>query len=139
MAVPPVARSTPPTKKAELRLFVRPKADAVICLFKPASLHSTLVKVAVPLPAAGPISRLVAPSSEPEPAVKASDTLRLDGKPTAETLPNWSCDTTTGWTASGEPVRDAPPGWVVKTNCAAAAGLIAMVVEVVLVKLPLVN
>src|SRR6266487_321822 len=133
MAVPPVARSTPPTKNAALTWFVKPAADAVICLFKPASLHSTLVKLAVPLPAAAPMSRLVVPSSEPEPAVKASETLKLAGNPTAEALPKASCDATAGWVASGEPVRDVPPGWVAITSWLAVLGLTAMLLEIALV------
>src|SRR2546422_5461670 len=136
MAWPPVARSTPPTKNAALVVplsGINPAAEAVICLFRPASLHSTLVNVAVPLPIAVPRSRLVVPRSEPEPAVKASETLQLAGNPTVERLPNWSCDTTTGWAASGEPVRDVPPGWVVNANWLAVLGLTTMLSEIALV------
>src|SRR5205809_5207997 len=102
MAVPPVARSTPSRVSDELSASANPAADAVICLFVPASLHSTVVNVAVPLPAVVPISRLVTPSSEPEPEVRLR--LRLGGRPTDEALPYASCALTTGWIASGEPV-----------------------------------
>ena len=84
IAVPPVARSTPSTVKTALRPLVNALAEAVICLLEPASLHSTVVNVAIPLPAAVPIFRLVVPRSEPEPPVSARATLRLDGKPTLD-------------------------------------------------------
>src|SRR5437762_11699722 len=132
MAVPPVARSTPSRVNNELIASVNPAADAVICLLAPASLHSTLVNVAVPLPAAAPISRAVVPSSEPEPAVRARETLKLAGKPTLDVLPYASWALTTGWVASGEPVR-VPPGWVVHTNWLAVAGLTTILAEVALV------
>src|SRR5438046_9947173 len=106
MAWPPVARSTPSRVNDELSASANPVADAVICLFVPASLHSTVVNVAVPLPAAAPVSRVVVPSSEPEPAVRARETLKLAGRPTRDVLPYASCGTTTGWVASGEPGRN---------------------------------
>src|ERR1043166_2738728 len=134
MAVPPVARSTPPTRKAALTSFVKPGADAVICLFVPASLHSTLVKVAVPLPAAEPMSKVVVPSREPEPEDKDRERLQLAGSPTADVLPNASRATTAGCVASGEPVRDVPPGWVVKASWLAVLGPTTMLPEVALVK-----
>src|SRR6267142_1616134 len=102
-------------------------------LLEPASLHSTLINVAVPLPAADPMSILVVPSSEPDPEVKASERLKLAGRPTVEVLPNASCAATTGCVASGEPVR-MPFGCVVNTNWLAAAGLTMMLAEVALVK-----
>ena len=90
MAVPPVARSTPPTRKELLVTLARPETEALSCLLVPASLHWTVVKAAMPLPAAEPMSRLVVPSKEPEP--EASDKVRfaLTGKPTAEILPKAS-------------------------------------------------
>src|SRR5438093_5261289 len=130
MAAPPVARSTPPTKNKPLTALVNPAAEAVISLPEPASLDSTLVNVAVPLPAADPISRVVVPSREPEPPVRASATLKLAGSPAAEVLPNLSTDLTTGCVAKGEPVRETPPGNVVNTNWAAAAGPTTMLPEV---------
>ena len=87
MASPPVAGSTPPTKNRALTASVNPAADAVICLLRPAAPHCTPVKAAVPLPAAAPMSRVVVPSREPEPPVKASDTLRFAAKPTPDVLP----------------------------------------------------
>src|SRR5438132_7254627 len=122
MAVPPVARSTPSKSNAALTTLLNPTAEAVICLLAPASLHSTVVNVAVPLPAAVPISRLVAPRSEPEPEVRLRLRLRLRVRPTDDVLPYAYCALTTGWVASGEPVR-VPLGCVVNTNWLAAAGL----------------
>jgi len=109
--------------------LVNPVADAVICLFVPASLHSTVVNVAVPLPAAAPISRVVVPSSEPEPDVRARATLKLAGMPTLDVLPNASSALTSGWVASGEPVR-VPLGCVAKTNWLAMVGPTTMLPEV---------
>src|SRR5262245_11599646 len=123
---PPAARSTPPTKNVALTALVNPVADAVICLLKPASLHCTPLKVAVPLPAADPISIVVVPRSAPEPPVSARLTLKLGASPTAEVLPNESIDLTAGWVAKAEPVRDTPPGWVANTNWVAAPGLTTM-------------
>src|SRR5213596_1734824 len=125
MAWPPVARSTPSRVNDELSASANPVADAVICLFVPASLHSTVVNVAVPLPAAAPISRVVVPSSEPEPDVRARETFRLAGKPTLDVLPYASSALTTGWVASGEPVGN-PFGCVVKLNWVAVPGLTTM-------------
>src|SRR6266404_5304911 len=121
MAAPPLARSTPPTRKVGLIALLKPAAEAVICLFVPASLHSTLVKVTVPLPA--PMFSVVVPNNEPEPAVRPSDTFKLAGNPMVEVLPNGSCDLTTGWVASGEAVRERPPGGVLMTKRTAVAGL----------------
>ena len=87
ISVPPVARSTPSKVNSEPGVSANPAADAVICLFVPASLHSTVVKVAVPLPADVPISRLVVPSSDPEPEVRLRIRLRLRGRPTDDGLP----------------------------------------------------
>src|SRR5437867_4018366 len=134
MADPPLARSTPPTRKVGLTALLKPAAEAVICLLVPASLHSTLVKVTVPLPAPVPMFNVVAPSNEPEPAVRPSDTLKLAGKPMVEVLPNGSWDLTTGWVASGEAVRDRPPGGVLITNWTAVAGLTTTLPEAAFVK-----
>ena len=134
MAAPPLARSTPPTRKVGLIALLKPAAEAVICLFVPASLHSTLVKVTVPLPAPAPMFNVVVPSNEPEPAVRPSDTFKLAGNPMVEVLPNGSCDLTTGWIASGEAVRERPPGGVLMTNWTAVAGLTTMLPEAAFVK-----
>src|SRR5437867_10607018 len=134
MRVPPVARSTPPTTNKALTALVKMEAEAVICLFVPASLHSTFVKVADPFAAAVPISNVVVPSNEPEPEFKASETLRLAAKPTVELLPKTSCDLTTGCVPSGEPVRDVPPGCVVKANRLTVAGLTTILPEMTLVR-----
>ena len=110
IALPAVARATPSTLNELLTRLVKPAADAVNCLFVPAFEHSTLLKVATPFPAAVPISKDVVPSSEPEPAVRASATFKLAGNPTVERLPNASCALSTGWVTSGDPTREAPPG-----------------------------
>src|ERR1051326_4097197 len=130
MPVPSVARSTPPTKNEALSALVKPLAEAVICLFSPASLHSTLVKVAVPLPADVPMSRVEVPSKVPEPEVTDKARGRLAGSPTAEGLPKASRLLTTGWVANGEPVRDVPPGWVVKASWVAVFAPTTMLPEV---------
>src|SRR6266404_9219625 len=128
MDSPPVARSTPPTVNAALVASVNPAADAVICLLAPASVHSTVVNVAVPLPAAVPMSTLVVPRSEPEPEIRLRLRLRLRGRPTDDVLPYASCVATTGWVASGEPVL--PLGCVVKVNWLAVVGPTIMLPEV---------
>src|SRR6266404_6855590 len=103
IASPPVARSTPPRKNAALTALLRPGAEAMSTLLEPASLHSTLINVAVPLPAADPMSILVVPSSAPDPEVKASERLKLAGRPTVEVLFIFNYTATTGCVASGEP------------------------------------
>ena len=80
------------------------------------------------------MSSVVVPKSVPEPEVSANETLKLAGNPTAEVLPNASCAATTGCVASGEPVRDVPPGCVVNTSWLAVVGLTTMLPEVALVK-----
>src|SRR6266702_934884 len=104
MAPPPLARSTPPTRNRALSALDKPMAEAVNCLFMPASLHCKFVQVAVPLPAAAPMSNENVPSSDPDPELKEKVTSRLDGSPTVERLPNGSRDLATGWAANGEPV-----------------------------------
>jgi len=93
-----------------------------------------LVKAATPLAAEVPISIVVVPSSDPLPDVKARVSGRVEGMPTVERLPNWSCDLRTGWLAKGDPIRETPPGWVVNTSCVAALGLTRMFCEITLVK-----
>src|SRR6266536_832934 len=134
IALAPVARATPPILNALLMTLVKPEADAVNCLFVPASVHSTLLKVATPLPADVPMSKAVVPSSEPEPEVNASATFKLAGNPTVERLPNGSCDLRTGCVTSGDPVRETPPGWVVNTRRLAVFGLTRTLPEIALVK-----
>ena len=73
--------------KAALKALLKPAADALTCLLVPASLHWRLVQVAVPLPAAVPTSKLVVPSNDPEPELKASTVFKLADSPTVETLP----------------------------------------------------
>ncbi len=84
---PPLARSTPPTLNRALNALDKPMAEAVNCLFVPASLHCKLVQIAVPLPAAAPMSNEVVPSNDPEPELKASTKFKLPGSPTVEGLP----------------------------------------------------
>src|SRR5213593_2445016 len=112
IALPAVAGATPPTLKAVLSTLVKPEAEAVNCLLAPASVHCTLLKVTMPLPAAVPMSNAVVPSSEPEPEDRASATFKLAGSPTVERFPNGSCDLSTGCVTSGDPTREAPPGCV---------------------------
>ena len=119
-------------------LKLPPAGLAVNCLFVPAESTSKSVKATIPLPALVPISCVVVPSNGPVPALRVRVTFWLAPRPTIELLPNWSRLRTTGCVVSNEPIVPLP-GCVVNTNCAAAAGLTAMAIEVVLVKLPLVN
>ena len=77
-----------PIVKTVLRALVKPLALAVNCLLVPAESISRLVNVATALPAAVPMSRLVVPSRDPVPVVRASVTILLDGSPVVELLPN---------------------------------------------------
>src|SRR5438094_6866270 len=120
--------------KAALKAPLSPEAEELNCLLVPASLHCRLVQLAVPLPAAVPMSKLAVPSSDPEPLVKATLAIKLAGSPTVEKLPNGSWAFTTGCVAKGEPVRDGPPGCVVKVKWLAAAGPTTRFAEVALVK-----
>ena len=119
---------------ALLTRLVKPVADAVNCLFVPASVHCRLLKVTVPFPAAVPMSKAAVPSSEPKPEVRASVTFKLAGNPTVETFPNGSCDLSTGCVASGDPTCEAPPGCVVNTRRSAVFGLTTTLPEIALVK-----
>ena len=134
IALPAVARATPPLLNELLTRLVKPEAEAVNCLFVPASEHCTLLKLATPLPAAVPMSKAAVPSSEPEPEVRASVRFKLAGNPTVARLPNASCDLSTGCVTSGDPTREAPPGWVVNTRRSAEFGLTAMLPEIALVE-----
>ena len=96
MAEPPVAVSNPPTTNDALVAAVSPVADAVNCFAGPGVLHSIVLPLIVPFPAAAPISYTVVPRSDPEPAVKEIVTGNVEGKPTEVKLPNASCDLTTG-------------------------------------------
>ena len=80
------------------------------------------------------MSKLAVPSSDPEPLVKARLAIKLAGSPTVEKLPNGSWAFTTGCVAKGEPVRDGPPGCVVKLKWLAPAGPTTMFAEVAFVK-----
>ena len=51
--------------------------------------------------------------------------LSSPAKPTVEVLPKTTCDLTTGCVASGEPVRDTPPGCVVKASRLAIAAFLS--------------
>ena len=95
--------------------LVNPLALAVNCLFVPTESISRLVKVATPLPAAVPKSRLVVPSNGPVPAVSVKVTILLAVKPEAERFPNWSLVRRTGWVASKAPAIPEP-GCVVNAN-----------------------
>ncbi len=53
-------------------------------------------------------------------------------------FPNWSSLITPGCNPNTDPAV-ALPGWVVNASLATAAGLIEIAVDVVLVRLPLVN
>jgi len=50
IALPAVARATPPTLKRAADQVGKAGGDAVNCLFVAASVHSTLLKVTMPLP-----------------------------------------------------------------------------------------
>ena len=84
------------------------------------------------------MSKFVVPCKRPAPPLKLIVTFRLPGNPAVELFPNWSWLLTTGWVPKTEPAV-ALPGCVVKASVLAAAGLTAMVVEVVLTRLPLLN
>src|SRR5437867_5929911 len=84
------------------------------------------------------MSNVVMPCSGPVPALNDRFTFTLAGKPTTELFPKASWLLTTGWVPNTAPAV-ALPGWVVKASAAAAAGLSAIVVEVVLERLPLLN
>ncbi len=96
------------------------------------------VNETVPLPTAVPMFRFVVPCNGPVPLVRLIATFRFAGRPTVESLPNASRVLTTGCAPKTNPAV-AVPGWVANTSRSAVAGLTAMVVEVVLVKLPPVN
>ena len=108
--------------KVMLRPLLNPLALAVNCLPLPAVSIRKLLNVAIPLPAPVPRSRLVVPCNGPVPLVKLSATVRLDGKPLLESLPNASWLLTTGCVPKDEPAV-ALLGCVAKTSVLAAAGL----------------
>jgi len=114
-----------------------PVAVAVIC-FVPAVSISRLLNDTTPFAAAVPISRLAVPCNGPVPLVSVKATVRLEGKPLVESLPKASWLLMTGWVAKIDPAV-APAGWVANTSVLAAAGLIAIWLEVALVKAPLLN
>src|SRR2546425_4387635 len=120
------------TVKTPLTALTKPLALAVSWSLVPAASSRRLVKLAVPLPAAVPMSRLVAPCKAPAPLVRLTFTFRLAGKPTAELFPKASWLLTTGWVPKTDPAV-ALPGCVVKASRLAGAGLMAIVVEVALV------
>ena len=72
------------TVKAALTSLVKPDALAVSCLPAPAESIRKLVNVAVPLPAAVPMSRVLVPWSGPVPLLRLTVTFRLLGKPYVE-------------------------------------------------------
>ena len=122
----------------ELVALLNPLALALNCLYVPAASISKSVKVTVPFPADVPMSRLVVPWSGPDPAASDKPTDKLLGNPTVELFPKASWLLTTGWVPNIDPAV-ALPGCVTNARAPAAAGLIAMLVEVVLTKLPLLN
>ena len=73
-----------------LSALVKPLELAVSCFALPARSICRLVNVTRPLPAFVPMSRLVSPNNAPVPELSVMVTSRLAGKPTAESLPNWS-------------------------------------------------
>jgi len=91
------------------------------------------VKVALPFPAAVPISNVVVPASEPDPDVKVTTKGKLAGKPDVDGFPYASRACTTGCTPNGEPARDNPPGCDKKTNRSAAPAETTTGLETVLV------
>ena len=108
------------------------------CLLVPALSISRLLKATWPLPALVPASKLVLPSSGPLPELKLSVTGRLPPRPIVESFPNWSWVLTAGCAPKGAPAV-AEPGWAENARRLAEAGLTAMVPEVALVSVPLVN
>src|SRR5437667_1145077 len=126
------------TVKALLTALTKPLALAVSWSLVPAASIRRLVKLAVPLPAAVPRSRLAIPCKGPVPLVRFTVTFRLAGKPIAELFPKASWLLTTGWVPKTDPAV-ALPGCVVKASRLAGAGLMAIVVELALVRLPLLN
>ena len=88
-----------------------------------------LVNVAVPLPAAVPMSRVLVPWSGPVPLLRLTVTFRLLGKPNVELLPNESCALTTGWVPRAEPAVPLP-GCVEKTRRLTVPTPTAMALEV---------
>src|SRR5207247_10277676 len=96
-----------------------------------------LVNVAVPLPAAVPMSTDAVPCKGPVPPVRLRFKFRLAGRPALEALPNWSSVRTTGWLPKTEPAV-ALPGCVVKVKRLALAPL-TVIGDEVAVALPLLN
>ena len=88
IALPPVARSRPPTMNIVLTAFVKLSALAVKILFVPQESISRFVNVTLPLPAAVPMSRFVVPISGPLPVDKEIVNVLCVANPTAEKLPN---------------------------------------------------
>jgi len=124
------------TVKKTLVALLNPLALAVSCLLVPTESMRRSVKATEPFPAAVPMSRVVVPWRVPVPLVRATVTLRFEGKPVAELFPNASRDLSEGC-APNDPPAVALPGWAVKTRWLAAAGPTLMGLEVTLVKLPL--
>ena len=86
-----------------LSALVKPPALAVNCLVARLASISKFEKAATPFPAAVPISRFVLPSNGPLPDVKVTVSTLFGGRPTVESLPNWSRARTTGWIPKGAP------------------------------------
>src|SRR5205809_2907643 len=117
------------TVKAALRALVRPEALAVSWLPVPTESIRRLVNVAVPLPAALPMSMDAVPCNGPVPPVRLRLKFRFDARALVEALPNWSSARTTGWLPKTEPAV-ALPGCVVKVRRLAVAALTAIELEV---------
>src|SRR5882724_10977499 len=126
------------TVKTLLATLPRPLALAVNCLLVPAGSIRKPVNETVPLPAPVPMSNDVVPCMGPVPLLRLNVTFRLVGKPTVELLPKASWLLTTGCVPKAEPAV-ALPGWLVNARALADAGLMEMVVEVALARLPLLN
>src|SRR5438045_2668349 len=92
------------TSKDELTALVKPLATlAPSCLPVPAVLTARPENTTMPLPASVPISIEVTPWREPVPTLRLRLRLRLRGRPTVESLPNWSRVLTTGCALSAAP------------------------------------
>ncbi len=126
------------TVKTLLAALLRPLALAVSCLFVPAASIRKSVNEIAPLPAPVPMSNDVVPCMGPAPLLRLNVTFRLPGKPAVELLPKGSWVLTTGCVPKAEPAV-ALPGWPVNARALAAAGLMAIAVEVALARLPLLN
>src|SRR5437762_12328995 len=91
------------TVKAALRALVRPEALAVSWLPVPTESIRRLVNVAVPLPAALPMSVDAVPCNGPVPPVRLRLKFRFGGRPAVGAVPNWASARATGWRPNAGP------------------------------------